>query len=347
MKRDFKATMLYLIFGLPIFLLLFIVVLYVGNCGFSTDCSQASLPEIIHTPIPTLIPATMPAAGMGQAEIDQVKCTVTARTLLSAWISSGYHETDPFQFQDANGNTCQATFSDVQPLFTEANLWYSGALACASCHHSDIATASANMDLSSYAGILAGGKRTSPDVKGEDILGGGVWDQSKLNDMLFIKQQMPFGRPPGAVAADGPTIQAGQPVSDVSVTPGAAPSGADVARPSNPGGPGEAINLTGDKNAGEQIFITYCQVCHGQKGEGGMQNPGSTDGTIPSLDPIDPTLVSPDYKTFAYNLDLFLQNGSIPAGDSPVNQMPAWGATKVLSQQQIADVIAYIISLNQ
>jgi mono/diheme cytochrome c family protein len=58
-------------------------------------------------------------------------------------------------------------------------------------------------------------------------------------------------------------------------------------------------------------------------------------------------LISPDYKTFAYNLDLFLQNGSIPPGESAVDMMPAWGAQKALTQQQIADVIAYIISLNQ
>jgi len=79
------------------------------------------------------------------------------------------------------------------------------------------------------------------------------------------------------------------------------------------------------KMQGSRIFVTYCQVCHGQEGAGGVLNPGSTDGTIPPLNPIDPTLVNPDYKTFAYNLDLFIQNGSIPAGDSPVNQMPAWG----------------------
>ena len=214
MKRDFKATMLILIFGLPIFLLLFIVVLYVGNCGFSTDCSQASLPEIIHTPIPTLIPATLPAAGVAPSAGEQVKCTVTARTLLSSWVSSGYPETDSFQFQDSNSNTCQATFTYVQLLFSEANLWYNGALACTSCHNSDIALASANMDLSSYAGILAGGKRTSPEGMGEDILGGGVWNQSILNDLLFVKKQMPFGRPDGAVAPDGPTIQAGMPIQN-------------------------------------------------------------------------------------------------------------------------------------
>src|SRR4030042_5712555 len=53
MKRDFKSCMLYALFGLPIFLLLFIGVIYFANCGFSTDCSQASLPGIIHTPIPS------------------------------------------------------------------------------------------------------------------------------------------------------------------------------------------------------------------------------------------------------------------------------------------------------
>ena len=214
MKRDFKAIMLYLIFGLPVFLLLFIITLYIGFCGFSTDCSQASLPDIIHTPIPTLIPATLPAAGMVQSEGEQVKCTVTAHTLLLSWVSSGYPETDTFQFQDTKGNTCQATYIDVAPLFSEANLWYSGSLACISCHNSDFSKASANMDLSSYAGILAGSKRSSPDVKGDDILGGGVWDQSKLNDMLFVKKNMPFGRPDGAVATDGPIIQAGIPIQN-------------------------------------------------------------------------------------------------------------------------------------
>ena len=212
MKLDFKSCMLYAVFGLPIFLLLFIGILYVANCGFSTDCSQASLPAIIHTPIPTLIPATLPSAGEVRPVAAQTKCTVTARTLLSAWVSAGYKETEPFQFNDLKGNTCQATFTDVMPLFTDANLWYSGALACSQCHHADISYASANMDMSSYEGVLAGGKRTSPEAAGEDILGGGNWELSKLNDMLFIAQQMPFGRPPGAVAEDGPTILAGVPI---------------------------------------------------------------------------------------------------------------------------------------
>jgi mono/diheme cytochrome c family protein len=133
----------------------------------------------------------------------------------------------------------------------------------------------------------------------------------------------------------------------VSATPTEAPAGEEVARPSNSGGLGDAVNLTGDPQAGEQNYVNYCQVCHGPEGKGGVANPGSDDGTVPALNPIDSTLVSPDYKTFATNIDLFLQNGSIPAGETPVDMMPAWGAQNVLSQQQIADVIAYIISLNR
>ncbi len=287
MKRDFKSCMLYAVFGLPIFLILFIVLIYVGNCGFSADCSQASLPSIIHTPIPTLIPATLPSQGKAAQAAAQAGCLVTARSLLAAWVTSGFQDTALFQFTDIKGNTCQATFKDVQPLFTQANTWYSGALACSQCHNPDIPNASANMDLSTYDGILAGGKRSSPDAKGEDILGGGNWEQSKLNDMLFVKKTMPFGRPPGAVAPDGPTVYAGTLASAPSLTPTVGSSQEDVARPSNPGEPGDAINLNGDVANGEKVFIDHCQLCHGPAGTDNVPNPGSNDGTVPPLNPID------------------------------------------------------------
>jgi mono/diheme cytochrome c family protein len=121
----------------------------------------------------------------------------------------------------------------------------------------------------------------------------------------------------------------------------------EIARPSNPGGPGDAVNLTGDAQAGAEVYKNTCAVCHGEEGKGGIQNPGSDDGTVPELNPIDPTLVSADTKTFATNIDLFIQNGSTPEGDNPEKTMVAWGATNALTQQQIADVIAYIISLNK
>lgn len=121
----------------------------------------------------------------------------------------------------------------------------------------------------------------------------------------------------------------------------------DMARPSNPGGPGPAIDLVGNAENGKQIFVVNCQLCHGAEGVGGYPNPGSMDGTVPSLNPIDPTLIDPDLKIYATNLDLFIEHGSVPEGVTPVRSMPAWGDQGALTPQEIADVIAYIISLNK
>jgi len=125
----------------------------------------------------------------------------------------------------------------------------------------------------------------------------------------------------------------------------------DIARPSNPGGPGPAIDLTGNVDNGKQIFATNCEICHGAEGVGGYPNPGSADGEVPPLNPIDDTLIDPDIKTYATNLDLFIEHGSSaeasPPGAIPDRFMPAWGDRGALSPQEIADVIAYIISLNK
>jgi mono/diheme cytochrome c family protein len=136
-------------------------------------------------------------------------------------------------------------------------------------------------------------------------------------------------------------------------TPTTAPLGTEsgepgeVPKPSNPGGPGEAVNLKGDPAAGAEVYSGNCGICHGDQGKGGIENPGSTDGTVPPLAPIDPGLKSSDPKVFATNIDLFIQHGSVPEGSGPAKQMPGWGDTNALTQQQIADVIAYIISLNK
>jgi mono/diheme cytochrome c family protein len=121
----------------------------------------------------------------------------------------------------------------------------------------------------------------------------------------------------------------------------------DIARPSNPGGPGPAIDLQGNIENGKKIFVANCQICHGEEGKGGYPNPGTTDETVPPLNPIDETLVNPDYKIFATNVDLFLEHGSVPEGAEPTRNMPAWGDRGALAPQEIADVIAYIISLNK
>lgn len=143
------------------------------------------------------------------------------------------------------------------------------------------------------------------------------------------------------------------------VPPTAAPTAAaaatavpaeDIARPSNGNlAPGPAItqNLTGDPKAGEQVFVDNCKKCHGDQGKQGIDNPGSTDGTVPPLNPIDETMMSQDTSVFATNIDLFIEHGSTPEGTNPKNVMDAWGDNKKLTPQQIADVIAYIIGLNR
>lgn len=120
-----------------------------------------------------------------------------------------------------------------------------------------------------------------------------------------------------------------------------------VARPSNPGGPGPAVNLVGDAASGQQLFVANCEQCHNPEGKGGYPNPGSDDGTVPALNPVDPTLKSADYKEFATNLDLFIEHGSKPAGPNPARSMLPWGDKGLLTPQEIADVIAYVISLNK
>ncbi len=120
----------------------------------------------------------------------------------------------------------------------------------------------------------------------------------------------------------------------------------EPARPSNAGGPGPAVNLTGDAARGKGLFGTVCAACHGPEGVLGVPNPDSDDGTVPVLNPIDPTIANQDRKVFATNVDLFLEHGSVPSGPGPQIAMPPFGDLKLLSDQQIADLIAYVMSLN-
>ena len=204
MKRDFKFWILLLAFSLPACAALFIGTIYFSNCGLNANCSRGFLAPVIHTSIPTLIPAALPVATRS---------------------------------------------APIPPILTPA------------------ATAESGTD--------------------------------------------------------------------------------EVPEPSNEGLPGAAIGLTGDATSGAALFKTNCASCHGQAGIGGVPNPGSTDETVPPLNPIDPLLKDPDPKVFASNIDLYIQHGSVPEGPSPFRNMPGWGDKNAITQQQIADVIAYVISLNK
>jgi mono/diheme cytochrome c family protein len=154
---------------------------------------------------------------------------------------------------------------------------------------------------------------------------------------------------PGTLPAPNRLLGAAVPTG-VAGTEGAPPAatsvGSDVPRPSNAGGPGPAVDLTGNVAAGKDLFVSKCEICHGTEGKGGNPNPGSDDGTIPPLNPIDPLLKDPDQNVFRTNVDLFLEHGSTPAGPGPTFSMPSWGDKGLLLPQQIADVIAYVMSLN-
>ena len=105
--------------------------------------------------------------------------------------------------------------------------------------------------------------------------------------------------------------------------------------------PGKAVNLTGDPVAGKVVYDAYCKSCHGTAGSGGVVNPGTDDGTVPELKPIDN-----DFKD-ATAMDVVIEHGSTPEGVDTASKMPAFGEEGTLKPQQIADVIAYVLQLNK
>ena len=184
MKDDVRkyiyTTLAILVFGS----IVWIGILFVNACGFTLTCKQGALP-VERTPIPTLLPATLPAKETGSGELAiSNQCRVLAVDLIGAWVAAGSSETEVFQFTDINRQNCESTFEEVRPLFIEANFWIPGSLSCVSCHSVDVTISPAQLDLSSYAGILAGSRRADAESKGTDILGAGKWDGSLLYEFL-------------------------------------------------------------------------------------------------------------------------------------------------------------------
>lgn len=132
-----------------------------------------------------------------------------------------------------------------------------------------------------------------------------------------------------------------QPVSAAAT---AAPPAAASAGPR--GAPGAAVAIIGSADHGAILFEKTCVSCHGREGKGQVANPGSTQGVVPSLNPIDADEASPDPRTFAGKIDRYLQHGSRPEGPNPALTMLPFGDTHALTQAQIADLEAYILNLN-
>ena len=190
--------------------------IYLSSCGFTLTCKQGAL-LVDRTPVPTLLPATLPASN--QMEVVEVggQCRVAAVDLISAWVSAGSPETDTFQFTDVNGQDCESTFEEVKPLFTEGNLWSKGSYSCVHCHSADIPTSVAQLDLNDYAGIKAGSRRADAASTGTDILGGGNWESSLLYDFLTNAKANVPGHT--RAVAEGAFVFAGKPSPAPTSTP--------------------------------------------------------------------------------------------------------------------------------
>jgi ubiquinol-cytochrome c reductase cytochrome b subunit len=133
------------------------------------------------------------------------------------------------------------------------------------------------------------------------------------------------------------------------VTPTATPTitaTATTTTTTSEGPPGPAASIIGSAKHGATLFERDCVTCHGPEGTDDVPNPGSDDGTVPALNPIDPELSSSDPQLFADNVDRIIQHGSIPDGPHPQLDMPAFGDTSSLTQQEIADLEAYVLQLN-
>jgi len=107
-----------------------------------------------------------------------------------------------------------------------------------------------------------------------------------------------------------------------------------------------AQQFVGNPRHGEKLFGQYCGSCHGPEGKGGVKNPGSADGQVPSLSPIDEELADKDPARFVAKIDPFLQNGATPPGPRPALKMPDFGRSLALTQAQISHLEAYVLSLN-
>ncbi|MGE5189347.1 MAG: cytochrome b N-terminal domain-containing protein, partial [Gemmatimonadota bacterium] len=124
--------------------------------------------------------------------------------------------------------------------------------------------------------------------------------------------------------------------------PPPAPRPAPVAQ----GPPGPAAAIIGSAEHGGLLFARYCAQCHGRAGAGNVADPDSALGTFPALAPIAPSIYSTDAEAFATNVDRFLQHGAVMHGPRPGKNMHAFGDRKSLTQEQIADIEAYVLQLN-
>ncbi|MBK7691788.1 MAG: hypothetical protein IPJ31_11950 [Bacteroidetes bacterium] len=94
MKDDVKK---YIFGAVAVFLVgvfIWVGIVFVNACGLSFSCKRGEL-AVARTPIPTMIPATLPAMEIASsASVDPDKCHVAGVELVGAWVEAGSSKTE-------------------------------------------------------------------------------------------------------------------------------------------------------------------------------------------------------------------------------------------------------------
>ncbi|HSO26549.1 MAG TPA: hypothetical protein VLS48_00655 [Anaerolineales bacterium] len=183
-----------------------IALLLLSACagGASSGGERTAIPVF-----PRATPPPLPQNAGWTQRASAPHCVSNPVDLLGAWVEAGAPEDEPFPFRDDSGEACRGTYTDdVRFILDQSNLWFEGAISCIACHGPDLPASYAALNLSDYAGILAGSRRASPEAQGNDILGP-VWEESILHRVL-VTRFMPLGRP-STSPEKGPPMPLGVP----------------------------------------------------------------------------------------------------------------------------------------
>jgi len=108
---------------------------------------------------------------------------------------------------------------------------------------------------------------------------------------------------------------------------------------------GPAAGMFGSVSQGLTVYNASCAACHGSAGQPTLAYPGLASVQNPNTSySMDSQLYDPNPALFARNIDCFIQHGSNPVG--PPSPMPSFGDSGTLTQTQIANVEAYVMSLS-
>ena len=215
------------------------------------------------------------------------------------------------------------------------------------------ASARAQEGATLFATLGCGGCHR-PDGGALDLSDEGARGRSP--EWLATQIRSPAEHVPGSAMPPYPQISAAQLEALVAHLqslrkPRAAAPGGAVAPPAREAGPpgpresaGRAAEIVGSAIHGATLYTIKCAPCHGEAGRSDRAD--ARRGNVPPLVPISRAIFSAAPEVFAAQLDRRLQHGAAPAAEHPGVEMPAFGDTDVLTQQQIADVEAYVMSRN-